>query len=116
MSDSENNGRHLLISEAAEWFLVNRAGLDASQRESFAGWLRASPKHMEEYLAVTMIASELSSTCIDNRTVEAIKRNLRGGDDPEETVPLQQPWHLVPALRLLAVAASVLVIAGGAIA
>jgi transmembrane sensor len=116
MSDSGDRSRRLLTREAAEWFLANRAGLDASQREAFSTWLRASPRHMEEYLGVAVIASELASTCIDDRPVEEIKRSVRGEHDAEGIVRLQQPRRRVAAPRVLAVAASVLVIAGVAIA
>jgi transmembrane sensor len=129
MSDRENNGRQVVpnegrmsrapssTSEAAEWFLANREELDSRQREDFTRWLRASPQHMEEYLAVSVIAVELSSICVDDRPVEEIERSARGESDSGRVTVLRppQPRRSVKP-RWLAIAATVLVVAGGAVA
>jgi transmembrane sensor len=126
MSDRENNGRPNeswlsrapgSTSEAAQWFLANRDELDAGQREAFTRWLRASPRHMEEYLAVSVIAVELSSICVDDRPVEEIERSARGESDSGRVTALRPPRprrNVKP--RWLAIAATVLVVAGGAVA
>jgi transmembrane sensor len=116
MSDTENSERQVLANEAAEWFLANRDGLDTRQREAFTHWLRASPRHMEEYLAVTMIASELSSISVDDRPVEEIERSARSETDSGRVAVLRppQPRRTVKP-SWLALAASVLIVAGGAV-
>jgi transmembrane sensor len=45
---------------AADWFAANRAGpLCGTDRKAFFDWLRASPGHVEEYLAIAHLAREL---------------------------------------------------------
>src|SRR5215469_5420632 len=117
MTDRENSGRQVLANEAAEWFLANRDELDARQREAFTSWLRASPQHMEEYLAVTVMAVELSSICVDDRPVEEIERSARGATDSGRVAVLRPPQlRRSVRSRWLALAASLLVVTGGAVA
>jgi len=48
-------------AEAAEWF-IRLQGKDVSRRqqEDFAGWLRRSPVHVEEFLQLTALQGELA--------------------------------------------------------
>jgi len=40
-----------IASDAAEWLVAQRAGrLGEAERQAFLVWLRASPRHVEEYL------------------------------------------------------------------
>jgi transmembrane sensor len=59
--------RQLIAQEAADWFIANRAGLAAKERQAFAAWLKASPVHVEEYLAVSVIAHDLREACKDSQ-------------------------------------------------
>jgi len=49
------------ISErAAEWFAVHRAdALTEQERAEFFNWLRTSPAHVEEYLAIAVLETDL---------------------------------------------------------
>src|ERR1700751_1477799 len=55
----------LVAEEAADWFVANREGLDATQSAAFAAWLKASPRNIEEYLSITLIGRELRTASGD---------------------------------------------------
>ena len=59
MGTNEERVRNFIAQEAAEWFVANREGLSAKERDAFVEWLRASPVHVEEYLAFSVIARDL---------------------------------------------------------
>ena len=59
MSVTSERVRALIAQEAADWFIANRAGLTARELNTFAAWLKASPVHVEEYLAMSVIARDL---------------------------------------------------------
>jgi transmembrane sensor len=59
MSANDDRVRNLITQQAADWFTANRAGLTTAQRETFITWLKASPLHVEEYLALSVIAGDL---------------------------------------------------------
>jgi transmembrane sensor len=59
MGTNEERVRNFIAQEAAEWFVANREGLSAKERDAFGEWLRASPVHVEEYLAFSVIARDL---------------------------------------------------------
>jgi transmembrane sensor len=47
--------------EAADWFVENRDGLDAVKRDAFLKWLKSSPIHIEEYLAIAPLARDIAN-------------------------------------------------------
>ncbi|KLJ00291.1 FecR domain-containing protein [Luteimonas sp. FCS-9] len=58
---SASGASHEVTRAAARWHARRHAGgLDAEAQARFAAWLRASPEHVREYLAVTRMAGELS--------------------------------------------------------
>jgi transmembrane sensor len=59
MSAIEERVRNLVTQQAADWFIANRTGLSAAERDAFTSWLKASPLHVEEYLALSVIARDL---------------------------------------------------------
>lgn len=59
MPASDDRVRQLIAQEAADWFVTHRGGLEESEWPRFALWLRTSPMHVEEYLAVASIAQQL---------------------------------------------------------
>jgi len=63
--------RRLIAQEAADWFVANRAGPTAKERQTFAAWLKASPVHVEEYLALSVIARDLRAACEDSPEAHA---------------------------------------------
>lgn len=54
MNHSQEQMRALLAAQALEWFMAHRSGaLSEPRRQEFIDWLRASPAHAREYLALT---------------------------------------------------------------
>jgi ferric-dicitrate binding protein FerR (iron transport regulator) len=60
MSAREEQVRSLIAQDAADWFVASRAGLTASERNDFGKWPKASPVHVEEYLALARL---VGATC-----------------------------------------------------
>ncbi len=58
MHDRDDRARDV-TQEAAEWYVANRAGLDAPQRLMFTRWLKFSPANVKEYLAIAALARDL---------------------------------------------------------
>ena len=48
-----------VTQEAAEWYVANRAALDATQRLGFTRWLKFSPANVREYLAIAAVVRDL---------------------------------------------------------
>jgi len=94
MSTNEQPVRRLIAQEAADWFVANRGGLSAKERSGFATWLRASPVHLEEYLALSVIARDLREACRDSEeSLEGLIARARA--EAETTV--QPLWARVRA-------------------
>jgi transmembrane sensor len=61
MITADSARRSSIADEAVEWFVAHRAGvLGDGQRRAFVAWLRSSPDHMGEYLALTELAEDLT--------------------------------------------------------
>jgi transmembrane sensor len=97
MSAREIQVRSLIAQEAADWFVANRAGLTANERNGFAAWLRASPVHVEEYLALSVIARDLRAACeAPQNSIDDLLARARH----EEDTPVRPLWpRLVEGLR-----------------
>jgi len=78
---------HVLIAEqAAEWYVSNRDGVPAQQqREDFMRWLRASPVHVAEYLAIAGMERDVGDAARRNAT--PLRQLLREAGVPERVVP-----------------------------
>lgn len=59
MSGNAERIRTLIGEEASEWYVTNAAGPSSDQRRAFACWLKSSPVHVEEYLAISATARDL---------------------------------------------------------
>jgi transmembrane sensor len=71
MTPNEERVRAAIAEQAGEWFVANDdRPLDARDSEALAGWLTASPVHVEDFLGVTALARDLA----------------KAGDDPEFSV------------------------------
>jgi transmembrane sensor len=69
MSPSNEQVRANIAEQAGAWFVENRGGpLDAAARVDFTEWLRASPVHVQEYLAVAVLSRDLPAATSDART------------------------------------------------
>ncbi|MET0498648.1 MAG: FecR domain-containing protein [Steroidobacteraceae bacterium] len=61
MNPRDEQVRDLIAAQALEWFTALRSGeLPAAQREAFIDWLRASPAHAREYLAVSAFVEDFA--------------------------------------------------------
>jgi transmembrane sensor len=97
MSAREGQVRSLIAQDAADWFVASRAGLTANERNGFATWLKASPVHVEEYLALEVIGRDLRKACQASQYSidELLAQALREDDRPVQTL-----WRrLVEGLR-----------------
>ncbi|UPG92599.1 FecR family protein [Luteibacter aegosomatissinici] len=48
-----------ISEEAGQWLLASRAGLDEPSRIAFVNWLRHSPAHVAEYMAMVQLDQEM---------------------------------------------------------
>jgi transmembrane sensor len=97
MTAREGQVRSLIAQDAADWFVASRAGLTADERNGFATWLKASPVHVEEYLALEVIGRDLRAACevSQNSIDELLVRALH-----EDDTPVRPVWRrLVEELR-----------------
>lgn len=81
MNVSENRKRTIIVQEAADWFVVNRENPDAVQQSNFAGWLKESPVHVEEYLGVARLASDLREAVDPELSIDALIERARAEED-----------------------------------
>ena len=119
MSMNEQRVRGLIAEQAADWFVENRDGLDLEQRREFTAWLKASPVHVQEYLALTALTQDLPAACepADESQEQLVARAWR---EEDSTVRSLSP-HTPAAGRetrsrrwqILAVAASLLALSVG---
>ena len=89
--NTEDLSESLITQRAAEWFIAHRGGdLSTSERESFVAWLKASPAHMREYLAIAHASGDLAEvarqTDIDPEELLASAQEARGA----EVIPLHR--------------------------
>lgn len=60
MTPTDEQIRLAIAHQAAEWFVAHRTrSLDEARRVAFAEWLRTSPVHIDEYLRIAAVSSEL---------------------------------------------------------
>ena len=89
MSAREQRVRSLIAQDAADWFVASRAGLTATQREDFATWLKASPVHVEEYLALEVMGRDLRAACeASQNSIDALLQRARLAED----APVRPFW------------------------
>jgi transmembrane sensor len=114
MSAREDQVRSLIAQDAADWFVASRAGLTADERNGFATWLKASPVHVEEYLALEVIGRDLREACgaSQGSVDELLARALHQKDTPVrpfwarlvESLRTPSPrWHAAVAMAALGV-------------
>jgi transmembrane sensor len=95
-SSNEERVRILIAQQAADWFVANRGGLPPKERDAFAIWLTASPVHVEEFLALSVIARNLPEACASEDSIEAIVARARS-EEGARVLPL---WpRMLAALR-----------------
>ncbi len=98
MIANEEKIRAAIAEQAGEWFVANDEGpLDAQASAALAAWLKTSPVHIEEFLAVATIARDLKEARTDSEySLEAILARARAVDD----TTVQPLWpRVIEAVR-----------------
>ena len=85
MKADYNALRNLVAQQGADWFVTNREELAGREREEFAAWLRTSPVHIEEYLAIAAMSQDLREACADwaDSVDTLVSRPARDTEDPQ---------------------------------
>ena len=92
--NSNGKPRAAIVAEASEWFIDFRAGdVDGEARLRFIEWLRRSPEHIQAYLEVSGVWSELPSSDPEGR-LDIASLIARARNEPD-IIPLSQ---LIPRL------------------
>lgn len=69
MNTQEQHIQDLITEQAAAWYVEHREGaLKPAQQEGFMRWLRASPVHVAEYLAIAGLARDVGEAARQNTT------------------------------------------------
>ena len=83
MASKDQKVRATIAEQASEWFVANdSAPLDTPLSGALVDWLRASPVHVEELLAVSAIARDLRTVRTDPEySVEAVLADAKTEDE-----------------------------------
>jgi transmembrane sensor len=103
-TQSDDQVRSAITAQAAEWFAAQRGGgLDERERAAFVAWLKSSPLHIEEYLALAVIESDLIAATADSTlSLDALRELARSDDASNVTaLPSAAPMleHVAPRIR-----------------
>ncbi|HEX4269305.1 MAG TPA: FecR domain-containing protein [Steroidobacteraceae bacterium] len=98
-SSSEERVRDLIAQQSTDWFVANRVGLNAKERAAFVSWLRASPVHVEEYLALASVARDLRH--VRNASGDSVEAIVASARKAEESASQVSRPGLVDSLRQL---------------
>jgi len=77
MSVGDGQLRRLLSARAAEWYVARPDSLSAERRAEFLCWLKSSPLHVAEYLAVAALAAGLAALAPPAGCIEALLERAR---------------------------------------
>jgi transmembrane sensor len=98
MISNEEQVRAAIAEQAGRWFVANDEGpLGAQDSAALAAWLKTSPVHIEEFLAISTIARDLKEARIDSEySLEAILARARAAEDTR----VQRLWpRVIEAVR-----------------
>ena len=112
-----------ITEQAASWYLDQREGMDDTQQAEFLAWLRLSPLHVSEYLAMTRLHGDLGGAAaldpLDNEQLSELAASepavvpLRPG--VRTTSPsTPKPNHRWRRWAMQAAAAAVVLVVGAA--
>ncbi len=92
---SEDPVQQLVAQQAADWYVANREGLDRESAAEFAGWLKASPLHVQEYLCLAQVAGDLRTAAGNPVTsIDSLVEGARNAPDEVAAVvelPVARP-------------------------
>ena len=124
MPNADDMARSAITQRAAEWFVAHRSGaLGVGERAAFVAWLKASPEHVREYLAMAGISRDtaLAARALDIDIEELVRSaqtedkhnvvSLREGAGRAASTPSARrrwPYVMAASLAALAVAAGAL--------
>jgi transmembrane sensor len=83
-----------IVEEATEWFTRNQdpaSGL--AEQTAFADWLRRSPLHVQEYLAVSRVWGDLTPEDCAEFTADELIRTARSDAEPNNVTGLRGSWR-----------------------
>lgn len=89
--------RQRITEQAAHWYLDLRDGLDEDQRTAFLGWLKTSPEHVAEYLAIAQLHGDLKPA-MATETLSIGELGALAATEPA-VVPLHRPASPNPPAR-----------------
>jgi transmembrane sensor len=90
MNATGDRVREIIALQAADWFVGNRGGLPPHQRNDFTAWLKSSPLHVEEYLALSTVARDLRAA--SELSEDALEELIaRARIEPETSVEPMRP-------------------------
>jgi len=88
--DKERAVIELIAETAADWYLAHREGeLSPAERKEFLRWLRASPVHVREYLAIARLGPELDAAA--QRIEQPTHALLAAAIATDKVVPIGNP-------------------------
>src|SRR5882672_12621327 len=89
-----------VVTEASEWFIDFRAGdVNGEARLRFIEWLRRSPEHIQAYLEVSGVWSELPSSDPEGKIdIASLITRARNEADVISLSPGSPPPPHVPSL------------------
>lgn len=87
MHTDDRQLRELIAEQAAEWYVAHRDGaLGTLQQNAFMRWLRTSPIHVAEYLAIAGVARDIGDAARQNTT--SLPQLLGEVDSIDRVVPI----------------------------
>src|ERR1700732_448802 len=101
MTPSDEQIRLAIAEQASEWFVENRGGpLDREARSRFMAWLKASPVHVGEYLAIAGLARDLDTAANTAQIpLEPLLARARAETDPVVTLDPSALGHAPATTR-----------------
>lgn len=98
MQVQDEKMRRLIAEQAAQWHVANSDGpLSAQQANEFMRWLRMSPMHVAEYLAVSELTGEIAAVakqsrdCVDDVLAEEQPPARLHATDGDNVAHLDEP-------------------------
>jgi len=90
-STRENPVHRLVAQQAADWHVANREGLSKPDAVAFADWLKASPIHVQEYLCLAQVASDLRTAAGNPVTsIDSLVESARNAPEPVSELPVSE--------------------------
>ena len=101
MTPSDEQIRMAIAEQASEWFVENRDGpLDREARSRFMAWLKTSPVHVGEYLAIAGLARDLATAVSTTEIpLEPLLARARAETDQVVTLDPSALGHAPPTTR-----------------